>query len=784
MKRLKQNCTFALLLLSFFIGSDGIAQLAIGQWRDHLSYKKGISVAQSPKYIYCATESGLFSLNREDNSMERLSKISGLSDVGVNTIRFNKHDNTLLIAYKNANIDLVRGSAVYNISDIKRSIITAKKTINNIHFRNELAYLACGFGIVVLDMDKNEIKETYYIGFNGGYINVREVTSDANYLYAATDSGVYHASLSSPNLADYSSWSKFNTLPKGSYNTIASYDNKIYTNYSAPASAPWGSDTIFEYNGTQWLHFLKPDTGFWPVRKIEESEGKLMFASINREDVYLPGDVFKEVLYAFTGSYIDPYGAIVDDYDNNFYWIADNYNGLAHAFTGGGGTEYFYPNGPKTSEVYDMKFAKEDLWVVRGDRDETWAAIYNSAQAYRFSNESWSNITGAEVPAMDSLFDIVSVAVDPSKPEHVFMGTVGRGVIEINNGATVKVWNEYNGSSLQSTGWSTTFRSVAVFGMTYDADGNLWMSNSTAPNPLSVYRTDGSWQSFNFAALAINPTAGSVLINQTNQKWMVLPRGGGILVFDDNGTISTGDDVAKKLTAVAGSGNLPSNEVVCIAEDKDGEIWVGTDKGIAVFYCADQVLSASGCDAQQIFIQQDGHTQILLETEVVTAIAVDGANRKWIGTQNSGVYLMSADGTIQVQHFTLENSPLLSDEIRTIAINPKTGEVYFGTADGIISYRNDATEGLENYTDVYVFPNPVKPGYEGPIAITGLVENASVKITDINGGLVYQTKALGGQAIWYGKNFKGEKSHSGVYMVFCSNDDGSKTFITKILLVN
>jgi hypothetical protein len=311
------------------------------------------------------------------------------------------------------------------------------------------------------------------------------------------------------------------------------------------------------------------------------------------------------------------------------------------------------------------------------------------------------------------------------------------------------------------------------------------VTNATAPEPLSVRKaSDGTWQSFNFSSLVINPVVGDIIVDQSNRKWMVLPRGVGILVFDDNGTWAPGDDKMKKLSATVGNGNLPSNEVECIAEDHDGEIWVGTDKGVAVFFCADQIFSSSGCEAQQIYIEQDGHTQLLLATEVVTAIAVDGANRKWIGTQNSGVYLMSADGTTQIQHFTLENSPLLSNEIRTLAINPKTGEVFFGTSDGIISYRNDATEGLEDYTNVYVFPNPVKPGYEGPIAITGLVENANVKITDISGTLVYQTKALGGQAIWYGKNFKGERSKSGVYMVFCSNEDGSKTYITKILLVN
>jgi hypothetical protein len=786
MNRLKQNCTFTLLLLSFFVGSDGIAQLAIGQWRDHLSYKKGISVTQSETNIYCATESGMFTLNRDDKSIERLSKISGLSDVGVNTIRYNDYNKTLLIAYKNANMDLVKDKNIYNISDIKRSIITAKKTINNIHFRNELAYLACGFGIVVLDMDKKEIKETYYIGVNGGFLNVREVTSDANYLYAATDSGVYHAALNSPNLADFNSWSKFSSLPPGVYNTIASFDGKIYTNYSSP-SPIWGNDTIYEYNGIQWDHFLKqvkPDSGFNPVRKIEESHNKLMISTVGREDVFTPSDTWLGVIYLFTTGYdVDPFQGIVDDLDPDVYWVADNYNGLTNSYQLGGGTASYAPNGPNTSQVYGMSFAKEDLWAIRGDRDETWAAIYNPAEAYRFSNENWSSDTRTNIPAMDSLFDVVSIAVDPANKEHVFLGTLGRGILEINNGAFVKQWNEGN-SSLQSTGWSTTFRSVAIFGLTYDADGNLWVSNSTAPQPLSVLKTDGTWQSFNTSAFATNPATGNILIDQSGNKWMILPRGVGIFVFNENGTWATGDDKMKKLFSGPGNGNLPSNEVECLTEDKDGEIWVGTDKGIAVFYCADQVFTSSGCDAQQIFIEQDGHTQILLATEVVNTIAVDGANRKWIGTQNSGVYLMSPDGTTQIQHFTVDNSPLLSNEIRSIAINPKTGEVFFGTADGIISYRNDATEGLEDYTNVYVFPNPVKPGYEGPIAITGLVENANVKITDINGGLVYQTKALGGQAIWYGKNFKGEKSRSGVYMVFCSNEDGSKTFITKILLVN
>src|ERR1035437_5821194 len=222
MMRLKQICTSTLLILSFIMGADGMAQLAIGQWRDHLSYKKGISVTQSDDKIYCATQSGIFTLDKTNNSLERLSKINGLSDVGVNTLRFNNYNKTLLIAYQNANIDLVYNKNIYNISDIKQKSIIGNKTINNIYFQNGFAYLACGFGIVVVNMDKKEIKDTYYIGTNSRNINVRDITSDANYLYAATDSGVYYAPWSAPNLADYNSWNKFSSLPKGIYNTIVS----------------------------------------------------------------------------------------------------------------------------------------------------------------------------------------------------------------------------------------------------------------------------------------------------------------------------------------------------------------------------------------------------------------------------------------------------------------------------------------------------------------------------------------------------------------------------------
>ena len=767
------------------MGSGGIAQVAIGQWRDHLSYKKGISITQSSDVVYCATESGIFSFEKNRKEITPLSKITGLSDVEVSCLRYNLSEKTLLIAYKNANIDLIAGKNIYNLSDIKRKLITAKKTINNIYFINQFAYLACGFGIVVVDMDKKEISDTYYIGTNSGYINVRDITSDANYIYAASDSGVFRASLGSPNLADYNSWQRI--TKKGSYNTIAAFANKIFVNLSQP-TLPWGNDSLFQFDGTQWTPFLSK---FYPINKLETGQGKLFIANKGGTDMYDSTLAFIARINAYNN--VDSYDAIAELSNKDVVWIADHNNGLVKCYQIFN-NDIYVPTGPGTSKVYDLKFSGEELWVAPGDRSELWIGTYNFAETYKFSKETWTGITGpangGSIAALDSMRDVVVVAIDPADKEHIWLATLGEGIAEIKNGALVNVWNETNtGGALQSRG-DANFHWVGSFGMNYDSLGNLWITNCYANNPLVVRKADGTWQNFSFSGLVTTPTIGQILITQSKQKWMVLPRNGGFLAFDDNGTWTTSDDRKAHLTfpdcvspASGSSSDIPT-DAVCIAEDKDGAIWAGTDKGIIVFFCPDQVFSSGSCKAQQIFIQQDGHTQILLETEIVTAIAVDGANRKWIGTQNSGVFLMSADGTKQLKHFTVDNSPLLSNEIRSIAIQPKTGEIFFGTIDGIISYRSDATEGLQDFTNVYVFPNPVQPGYEGPIAITGLIENAIVKITDITGTLVYQTKALGGQAIWYGKNFKGEKAHSGVYLAFCANEDGSKTFIAKILLVN
>jgi len=264
--------------------------------------------------------------------------------------------------------------------------------------------------------------------------------------------------------------------------------------------------------------------------------------------------------------------------------------------------------------------------------------------------------------------------------------------------------------------------------------------------------------------------------------------GHGLFAFNVNGTFGDeSDDEYKKIDVKDVNGKIITNNVYCLAEDNSGNVWVGTDKGVVVYYNAYRVFTSDQFYAQQIIVPRNdgsGLADILLGTEIVTAINIDGANRKWIGTAKSGVFLLSDDGIDQIHNFTTENSPILSNNIMDIAIDGKLGEVFIATDKGIISYRSTATDANEYFTDVYVYPNPVREDFSGDIVITGMIEEASIKITDISGNIVYETTSLGGQAIWDGRNFSGDKVSTGVYLVFCTNEDGSKTHITKLLIIN
>ena len=358
---------------------------------------------------------------------------------------------------------------------------------------------------------------------------------------------------------------------------------------------------------------------------------------------------------------------------------------------------------------------------------------------------------------------------------------------QINNYKLIKQHNYQTSSggletieidtSLAGHGW------IRVKGLSFDEKGNLWLSNSLVQKGLAYMNPNGQWQSLNVNSYATNNShLGDLIIDQQGKKWFYIAKGGGIIVYDDNGTVeNSNDDRDRRLTTSPGSGGLPSNRIFSMAMDRDGEIWVGTDKGVAVFYDTDRVFGIDG-DAQLVLVEVDGYVEPIIANESVRAIAIDGANRKWFGTQ-SGVFVYSADGSEQIAHYTEENSPLFSNVINDISINQQSGEVFIATDKGLISYKGGATQGRKVHDNVIVYPNPVKESYNGPIAIKNVVENANVKITDVKGNLIQSFTALGGQAVWNGKNKYGERANTGVYLVFTTDPTGIETNVAKIIFI-
>lgn len=752
-----------LLFIPVFCSSQNVP---LGQWRGHFPFYKAMSVADAGDKVFCASQDGIFYLQKEDASLHTITTINGLSEVPVSAMAYNDDENTLVIGYQSGNIDLLKSGNSTNLPVILNKSLTGGKNINNITPFGKYAFLSCDFGIVMLDLAKGEVQETFYLGYPGRFLKVYDVAFDGVFYYAATDSGLYTAHSTNPFLSDPSNWARENTLPFQKFNSVCFAHNRIFANYISEASAPV-LDTVF--SGTRGNWSVYPwDPSFSLVGNLDESEGFLVITNSFSASFFDASQNRLHYIAAYHNSSA-PAMAVLDP-DGNTIWTADKGLGLVKNTQ-----TYFYffmtPDGPENHAVWSMDIKNGVLAVATGTIEGNLDPSYTRNGFHVFKEGDWKSFTDRNVDAFDTVNDILTVAVDPSDPDHFFAGSWGKGLLEFRGGLLTGLYGN-DGVSLVTNGIGSSL--TLIGGLVYDSDGNLWITNSGTGNPLVVYRKDGTWGSFNLAGAQGPAHLGQIVIDQTGQKWIVLPRGGGLLVYDEitNKAVKMAADV------------LPTENVFSVAVDRTGQLWVGTSAGVSVIFSPGGISGGVAFTVDRIYVNQDGHTEYLLEKEVVTAIAVDGANRKWFGTSGGGVFLQSEDGSENILQFSTKNSPLPSDNIRSIAVDGLTGEVFFGTDKGIVSYRGTATEGNLNMDQALVFPNPVRPDYNGMIGIKGLTENADFKITDITGNLVYAGTAFGGQAIWDGKNKAGKRASTGVYLVFCSDAAGKEKVVAKVFFVN
>jgi hypothetical protein len=766
----------------------------MGSWRTHFSYNEVSKVEQTDKKTYALSDGALFSVDKADNLLETYSKINGLNDFSITSIAYNSQMKLLLLAYSNGNIDLLADDGTtYNIPDIKNKIISVDKTPNDIFFKDEFGYISSAIGIVVVDLRKKEVADTYIIGQNSTSVKVNSVVVFKDSIYALTvGNEVYTAYSDNKFLVDYNNWKSRNWDFPDSDNS----DNKKIVVFNDQLFLLKNSGKVYSSSDAQtWTLF----DGAGSCENIRVSNNNLHLIASNKIVRY-NSDMQPEVI-----SGIETLDALYNQLTQT-YWIASNMNGLLVAKEGSI-IQQFKPQGPASNKVMGLAYQDDRMFAITGSKWDVEGENTPGAVMI-FDKENWINFTKREMKDVGNdkeFIGVTSIAVDPKDSKHFFTSSWRDGMYEFRNNTFYKRYSEINSEIERSAGGNVDDYNNTD-GLCFDKNGHLWFNNMLTTNSIKIF-LNGNVETP--VQLAYPPSNGGVLMKResfdntvvaqkNNFKWMNFRRtggNGGIFIINDNNdpaNIRNHQYIYYSSIKDQDGEEISLAPTYCFVEDHDGNMWCGTSMGPIIFKNVANVFNSSSYTVTRPKIpRNDGtdYADYLLSGVHVKSMAVDGGNRKWIGTLGAGVYLVSADGLKTVHHFTTENSPLLSNDIMAIGINDKTGEVFFATSLGLISYQSDATVAdpeEKTYSSITVYPNPVRENFQGVITIKGLKENTTVKITDASGSMVYQTTSNGGMATWNGVCRNGKKATSGVYFVMASSADSldsTQTGIGKFLIV-
>ncbi|MGW8122202.1 type IX secretion system anionic LPS delivery protein PorZ [Roseivirga echinicomitans] len=725
-------------------------QIPIFNWRSHASYNNVIDIAAAGNLIYAAAPNGLFYLDLAENSTNRLTKSNGLSDLSIGAIGYEPNTKTLVIGYTNGNIDLLSGNSVHNIRTVLEAPTTVNKEYRHISFNDQKAYLSGDLGIIVLDLTAKEILESYQnIGANGESVSVSEITFSDNQIYAATESGILSVSLeSSVNRQDFNNWNRaFSGI---SFSDIAIVGNQIFAS---------SATDLFSYDGTTWSYLASAPH---EIRDIKDNAGTVIL--LTSANLFGFENNQFNTIYTFSSQ-----GVLKNELlpYQNFWWVADGFDGLLKLENNL--VQSFKPSGPARDEVWQLGKLNDQTIKLTGGFDENLNALKTPSYLSTFSfEEGWKST--AIFSGSESIRDILDFeSVSFSGADHLILASFTEGLYAYAEGNSRPIENISHNTTLNGGAGNFKITGIAK------TESSLWVTNYAATNALHEWNfKEDTWRNHSLT----NDKARfpiSLFIAPNGDKWMPIDdhRGGGILVFNEK------SNTERYLNTNGGQGGLPGSKVNALVLDSNQFLWVATDEGIAYFPNLNAVLQGQSLSASVPIYEN----RLLLRDENITAIAIDPANRKWFGTKNNGLWLFSETGEEMVQRFTTQNSPLISNAITSIYVEEVSGEVFVGTDKGLVSFKSDATHGTSEHQNVKIYPNPVPPNFDGQIVINGLVNNASVKITDISGKLVKQTKANGSTVIWNSRDYNGARVKTGVYLVFSANADGTETFVGKIVVI-
>ena len=783
--------SFLILTVSFFYGQQNKLSIETetsiySNWNTYFSYNLISAIDNGESVIYFASYNSIFSYDTSSNQIEKFDTLNELSGDEISAFYYSEINNNIVIGYSSGFLQIIdlNSNSIINIYDIlnKPTIPPNKKTINDFFQSGDQLLISTGYGVSIYNLNGYEFGDTYYIGDFASQINVTSTLVHENFIYASSpDLGILRANINS-NLIDFNNWQ---TIYFGDIQQLF-YDGENIFFYT--------DNSIMRINDEEITSILTLEN---QIININSSDSK--FIIITDEKCLIYNDQLTQLVYEIDSeTYSSGFNeGIIKD---NYIYIATNEKGVLIINNNSGDFSYLKPDGPLENDIFSVETLNNKTWVSYGNYTEyfnPYPLKFSGLSNYDENLNSWFNISKDSIP--ERAVNLNNISINPFNNDNVFISSFEGGILEIENLNIIEFYDN-NNSGLESLSINDPlYESVRISDIEFDQNGVLWILNSRIDSPLKSFNLENnSWNSYDFTEI-INDGFQDELgfndieVDDYGNKWIAGLRSGLIGFNNESGT-----NRLRKVFSQDQS-NMPSSYVKSIAVDNNNHLWIGTIQGLRVLYNTSNFFDTSVVTTQQIVILEDGIPRELLEQQYISDIEVDGANNKWVATIGSGVFYFSPNGQQTIHHFTKENSPLPSNNINDISINYSNGKVYFATDHGLVSYNTGSTSSSENFSNTYVYPNPVRPDFNTEfekIKITGLTQNVNIKITDIEGNLVAEAQSNinsryrnfnleidGGTAFWNGKNLRNRLVSSGVYIIMLSDLDSYETKILKLMII-